>query len=56
MLRILQPSDTSVEPTPDFATDAEIELAERLRHQLEERYLGPSAPPSSGHKRPGDDH
>ena len=30
------------EPTPLFATDAEIECAQRLRHRLEERYLGRS--------------
>lgn len=35
--------DTSAEPTPTFATEAEIALAEKLRHQLEERYFGPSA-------------
>jgi len=35
--------DPGVEPTPRFASDAEIRLAEQLRHQLEERYLGPSA-------------
>ena len=31
-----------IEPTPLFATDAEIECAQRLRHRLEERYLGHS--------------
>jgi hypothetical protein len=35
--------DTGVEPAPKFASDAEIALADRLRHQLEERYLGASA-------------
>jgi len=29
-------------PTPQFATDADIECAQRLRHRLEERYLGHS--------------
>ena len=28
-----------LEPTPQFATDAEVAFAERLRHKLEERYL-----------------
>jgi len=37
--------DTGVEPAPRFASDAEIKLAEQLRHQLEERYLAPSADP-----------
>lgn len=32
-----------VDPAPQFATPAEIELAERLRSQLERRYLGHSA-------------
>jgi hypothetical protein len=35
---------TGEEPAPSFPSDAEIKLAEQLRHQLEERYLGPSAP------------
>ena len=34
--------DAGAEPTPQFATDAEIECAERLRHWLEELYLGRS--------------
>lgn len=47
MLKInLRNHDTSVEPAPRFATDAEIELAQQLRHQLEQRYLAPSAAPS----------
>ena len=39
------PSDAhtaGLEPRPLFATDAEIEWAQRLRHRLEERYLGQS--------------
>jgi hypothetical protein len=39
----LQEQDVSVEPAPSFASDAEIALAAQLRHQLEERLLGPSA-------------
>ena len=35
--------DTNLDPAPCFASDAEIEIADRLRHQLEERYLAPSA-------------
>jgi len=34
------------DPPASFATDAEIEIADRLRRQLEERYLVPSAPSS----------
>jgi len=37
---------TNAEPEVRFATDAEIETADQLRRQLEERYLIPSAPPS----------
>jgi hypothetical protein len=38
------------EEAPSFATDEEIEIADQLRHQLEKRYLTPSAPsaPSQG--------
>jgi hypothetical protein len=48
--------DTGVEPTPSFASDAEIRLAEQLRHQLEERYFGPPATPSPSQTPPGEDH
>jgi len=33
------------DPVPRFATSAEIEIAEKLRHQLEDRYLAPSVAP-----------
>jgi hypothetical protein len=36
---------TNGDPVPSFATSAEIEFAEQLRHQLEERWLAPSAAP-----------
>ena len=43
----LQPYyDADVEPAPRFASDADIKLADQLRHQLEERYFGPAATPS----------
>jgi len=46
MLKIeLHNHDTNGDPVPSFATSAEIEIAEQLRHQLEERCLAPSAPP-----------
>jgi hypothetical protein len=48
--------DANVEPAPLYASDAEIELAQRLRHQLEERYLGPSEAPSPLRYRKGDNH
>ncbi len=47
MLKIeLYNRDSSGEPAASFATDAEIEIADQLRRQLEERYLAPSAPSS----------
>ena len=39
--------DVGGDPAPNFATDTEIEIAERLRRQLEERYLAPSPPSQS---------
>ena len=33
--------DISIEPTPRFANDSEIERAEQLRYQLEQRYFAP---------------
>ena len=51
---VLKPShhdDADREPTPAFASDAEIELAAQLRHELETRLLETSdAPPSSNNK------
>jgi hypothetical protein len=44
------------EPAASFATDAEIEIADQLRHQLEERYLAPSAPSSPSQGRSGEGH
>jgi len=47
--------EDSADPPAAFATNAEIEIADQLRHQLEERYLVPSktssplpAPSSNG--------
>jgi len=46
MLKIeLHNHGTNADPVPCFTTSAEIEIAEQLRHQLEERLLAPSAPP-----------
>jgi hypothetical protein len=46
MLKIeLHNHGTDGDPVPRFPTSAEIEIAEQLRHQLEERLLAPSAPP-----------
>ena len=56
MLKTQLPSyDAGFEPTPRFASDAEIELAEQLRRQLEERYFGASATATSP-VRSGKDH
>ena len=48
--------DNIGDPPASFATDAEIEIADQLRHQLEERYLAPSAPHSPLQVRSGKDH
>ena len=48
--------DATVEPAPLYASDADIELAQQLRHELEERYLGPSQAPSPLRYRKGDNH
>jgi len=42
------------EPAPSFATDAEIEMADRLRHELEERYLNPASTKTPSRPRNGD--
>ena len=38
--------DANADPVISFATDAEIEFADQLRHQLEERYLARPGPSS----------
>ncbi len=38
--------EADADPVTSFATVAEIEFADQLRHQLEERYLA-QTPPSS---------
>jgi hypothetical protein len=43
MLKIAKPDSQGSEPTPQFATDAEVAFAQWLRNQLEQRYLGQSA-------------
>ena len=39
--------DADADPVISFATDAEIEFADQLRHQLEERYFAHPAPSSN---------
>ena len=46
--------DTGAEPAPRFASDAEIDLAERLRLKLEEQYFGPAAAPLPARGRSDD--
>jgi hypothetical protein len=48
--------DPGTEPAPAIATDAEIELAQRLRDQLEARYFGPSAMSSPVPTQPRERH
>jgi hypothetical protein len=57
MYRIeLHNSDSNSDPVPSFATDAEIEFAEQLRHQLEERYLAPAAAAAAVQTRSNEPH
>lgn len=42
----LQTLNAPDEPAPAFASDAEIKLAEQLRHRIEERYLGAHTAPA----------
>jgi hypothetical protein len=57
MLKIQLPHrDSGFEPAPRFASNAEIELADRLRRQIEERYFEASAAPSTSPARSGKDH
>jgi hypothetical protein len=48
--------DNIGDPPASFATDAEIAIADQLRHQLEERYLALSAPYSALQVRSEKDH
>jgi len=42
----LDPTETALpDPPPRFPSAAELELAERLRRKIEERYLGAAATP-----------
>jgi len=38
---------TPADPPPRFPSAADLELAERLRRKIEERYLGAAATPAS---------
>ena len=57
MLKI-EMSDAHVrsDPSPQFATDAEVAFAQWLRHQLEQRYLGDSAAGSELNPKAGEMH
>jgi hypothetical protein len=57
MLKIeLADPPTGTEPTPQFATDAEVAIAQRLRHRLEEIYLGQAVDAEELLARPTDVH
>ena len=57
MLKIQLPDDhPGFDPAPQFASDAEIELAEQLRRRLEERYFGASATAPTSPQGSGKDH
>ena len=56
MLKFELYNDNNIgDPRDSFATDAEIEIADQLRYQLEERYLGSSSPHSPLPVRSGKD-
>jgi hypothetical protein len=44
------------EPAPTYPTNADIEFAEKLRRELEERYFGPSAKNPSANGRSAGAH
>jgi hypothetical protein len=52
----LHDHEIRVEPAPKFASDAEIKLAEQLRYQFKERFLGRSAAPSTLPAHPAEAH
>jgi len=55
--KIIAPSpDFAGDPAPTYPTEAAIRLAERLRHQLEEQYIGRSADSSPTTTKSGDMH
>ena len=47
---------TGTEPSPQFATDAEVAFAQRLRHKLEEMYLGHAVDSEALHAVPMEAH
>ena len=57
MLKIeLADRPTGTEPSPQFATDAEVAFAQRLRHKLEEMYLGHAVDTHELHAVPTEVH
>jgi len=57
MLKIeLHNRDTNGDPVPTYATDAEIELADQLRHQFEEQFLGSPAASAPVQERSSERH
>ena len=57
MLKIeLADPPTGTEPSPQFATDAEVAFAQRLRHKLEEIYLGHAVDAEELHAVPMEAH
>jgi hypothetical protein len=55
MSDLLHLPKVGINPTPDFPTAEQIELAEQVRHQLEERYLRSPTAPSLVQKLSGED-
>jgi hypothetical protein len=56
MLKNVSDMNVGSDPSPQFATDAEVAFAQWLRHQLEQRYLGDSASGSDVAPEAGEIH
>jgi hypothetical protein len=48
--------DTIVEPAPVYASDADIALAQQLRRELEQQYLGSATASPSSWNRSSDEN
>ena len=48
--------ETNGDPAAAYTTEAEIAIADELRHRLEERYFPPSAPSVPSRMRSSESH
>lgn len=56
MLKTVSDPNAGSDPSPQFATDAEVAFAQWLRHQLEQRYLGDLASGADAAPEAGEMH